>query len=223
MASKLRFKTATLIYAYFYSIRRVILPKRFLSPGDQYFKNGGNSQLTDFKLSSSALCIDFGGYKGVWAQEIYSKFKCTILIYEPVNIFFVELEEIFADNPKISLFQYGITNSNSKAWLQIDGAASGSYAEAESKVLAEFKDASELQDIRNIDVVKINIEGGEYELIPELYQRGLLSKIATLIIQFHPTRNQDLELCKKLLSQTHNLTWSYDLVWERWDRILNSD
>ena len=223
MVSKLRYKIATSVYAHFYNIRRLILPKRFLSPGEQYFKYGGNSQLTDFKLSQNALCIDFGGYKGVWAQEIYSKFNCSILIYEPVSVFFDDLEKLFADNPKVSLFNYGISNVNSKAWLQVDGAASGSYAEGEQKVLVQFKDASELQEVGNIDVVKINIEGGEYELIPELYQRALLPKITTLIIQFHATKNQNLILCEKILGQTHKLTWSYDLVWERWDRILKYD
>ena len=219
MVNKLRYKIATLAYAQFYSLKRMMLPQWFLSPGECYFKNGGNSQLTDFKLSQDAICIDFGGYEGVWSQEIASKFNCSILIYEPVDIFCRSLERLFADNPKIMIFQYGITNVNSKVLIQIDGAASGSHIYAEKKVLAEFKDASELQHFGSIDVVKINIEGGEYELIPELYQRELLPKINSLLIQFHSTKNQNIELCKKLLRETHELNWSYDLVWERWDKI----
>ena len=221
MVNTWRYKIATIAYSQIHKFRRRLLPLRYLSPGEQYFKNGGNLQLIDFELSQDALCIDFGGYLGVWAKSISDKYDCFVMVYEPVGIFYKELVELFSEKSKVEIFPYGITNLNTKQWIHIDGAASGTHIKSEHKIFAEFRNASQLEAISKIDVVKINIEGGEYELIPELYQRGILPKISTVIIQFHATENQNLDFCRELLGKTHRVNWAYDLVWERWDRIPN--
>ena len=78
---------------------------------------------------------------------------------------------------------------------------------------------SELQ-LTKIAVLKVNIEGGEYELLDRLHAAGWLARIDTLFIQFHefaPGAYRGYRRSRRWLSQHHEPTWRYPWVWERWD------
>ena len=216
--SAIRYKFVTWLYSRLRVLRISLFPRKLLSPSEKYFKSGGNDLLVDLNLTKNSFCIDFGGYKGVWTNEIALKFNSNIWVYEPVTQFADYLKEKFQGNPKITVHSYGISRENSDMYLSVDGARSGQHIDKEHKILATFKDSSELLRFSIIDVVKINIEGGEYELIPELLEKNLWPRIQTVLIQFHQTANQDIDNCKNILSLTHKPTWVYELVWERWDR-----
>jgi len=71
--------------------------------------------------------------------------------------------------------------------------------------------------------VKINIEGGEYEVLYRLINSGYVKKCKNLQIQFHvfvkdcAIRREEIR--SKLL-ETHHLTYDYPFTWENWE--LNS-
>jgi hypothetical protein len=70
-----------------------------------------------------------------------------------------------------------------------------------------------------IDLAVINIEGGEYELIPALHDCGFLGKIRHLLIQFHwvgECPDSARQNCRSVLSATYDLEWSYKFIWESW-------
>ena len=72
-----------------------------------------------------------------------------------------------------------------------------------------------------IDVMEINIEGGEFELIELLDEHQLLSRIGTVFVQFHDIgekTREHVESARQTLRQTHRQLWSYDMVWECWVR-----
>jgi len=67
--------------------------------------------------------------------------------------------------------------------------------------------------------MKINIEGGEYEIIPYLIVSGHIKNIKQLQIQFHNFIPDSLNRMKSIqndLSLTHIQTFSYEFVWENW-------
>ena len=76
-------------------------------------------------------------------------------------------------------------------------------------------------DIEKIDLLKLNIEGSEYDLLEKLIKSGLISTIDKLQIQFHENINDaDLrrDRIRSDLNTTHKEIWSYYMVWERWDK-----
>ena len=75
--------------------------------------------------------------------------------------------------------------------------------------------------IDRLDLVKINIEGGEFELLDRLHATGWLARTETLIVQFHefaPDAYRARRRNRRQLAETHGCTWSYPWVYERWDR-----
>ena len=68
---------------------------------------------------------------------------------------------------------------------------------------------------------KINIEGGEYTLLPALAEAGYLPQIQTLQIQFHLYQESDIaarDAIRETLAKTHTCGWEYPFVWEQWTR-----
>ncbi len=75
--------------------------------------------------------------------------------------------------------------------------------------------------INNIELLKINIEGAEYDLLKYLYEKNFLPKINHIQIQPHDFENESLGNLLELhrnLHKTHNLKLSYPFVWDFWQR-----
>jgi len=73
------------------------------------------------------------------------------------------------------------------------------------------------QKIVKIDLMKVNIEGGEYELLEFLVESSLICQIRDLQIQFHdfvPDAERRMHSIQRSLERTHRQTWSYQFVWE---------
>ena len=86
--------------------------------------------------------------------------------------------------------------------------------------LRSVVDFINLNKIEQIELLKINIEGGEYEVLPALIESGLIDRIKNLQIQFHdfiPNAVQKRDAIRNDLSKTHKLTYDYYFVWENWE------
>jgi FkbM family methyltransferase len=188
--------------------------------GDDYFRY-------DYDLDSNSLVLDFGGYKGQWASDIYSRYSCNIMIFEPIHDFFKNIEKRFTSNKKITCYQYALGSSNRFEDIFLDNDGSTVYANSNNKELIEFKEVGDFfreLHITNVDLVKVNIEGGEYELLPKLVQLGIIKSIKYLQIQFHKLDDgseEELIKIRKSLSKTHKPIYQYKFVWESWERIDN--
>jgi len=79
------------------------------------------------------------------------------------------------------------------------------------------------QKIDKVSLMKINIEGSEYDLLERLINKSYHKKIDNILVQFH---NISVDSEKRLLqirdelSKTHKSTFCYNFVWENWE--LNS-
>ena len=77
------------------------------------------------------------------------------------------------------------------------------------------------QGIDRIDAIKVNIEGGEFDLLPYLVTTGVIGSIGTLQVQFHRLSYSSpaaREAVREQLQRTHRQTWCYPFVWEEWVR-----
>ena len=67
--------------------------------------------------------------------------------------------------------------------------------------------------------MKINIEGGEFELLERLIQTGLISRIKNIQVQFHNIAVESTKRMEKIhqgMYKTHQPTFQYKFVWENW-------
>jgi FkbM family methyltransferase len=188
---------------------------------------GDATRRLDYDLGASAIVLDLGGYEGQWASDVFGRFGCTIHILEPVPEFADRIAARFARNPRIHLHRIGLAGRSGEATLSLAADASSAHAPpapgarrqaitlvAASEFLGEHR-------LEAIDLMKINIEGGEYELLEHLLDTGLIRRIREIQVQFHdfvPDAEARMGAIQGRLARTHDLTWQYRFVWENWRR-----
>lgn len=177
---------------------------------------------TSFPLDTSSIAVDVGGYRGDWASDIYSRYRCRILVLEPVPLFCEHLRRRFAQNPNIKIVQVGLGahSREEDISLQADGTSflrQSRYTQT-VRMLSAF-DFFTQEKLERVGLMKINIEGSEYELLEHLAQSNLLKNIDNLLVQFHdiaPDSTARMLKIRETLSLTHRRLFSYDFVWEAW-------
>lgn len=189
----------------------------------QWFADKGDETLRlDYELDENSLIFDLGGYKGQWASDIYAMYCCRIHIFEPVQEFAQEIKKRFRKNSKISVHQCGLGSKNEVVEISVNGTSSSIFKPGNDRVEARLARASDFMDendVRVIDLMKINIEGGEYDLLEHLTNLGYVERIKNIQVQFHDfvaDAERRMQRIQMSLSQTHYLTYQYPFVWENW-------
>ena len=205
--------------------RREILRDHFLLEIKRWFKDKGDSTLRlNYPLGPNSVVWDLGGYKGDFAEAIHKRYGSKVFLFEPHPEFHSHSETRFTGNPKIVSLMYGL--SNKAGWFSLsDSKDASSFAlDSNSENKAEVRVASEVfqaLEMQAVDLIKINIEGGEFEVLPDLISSGLISKFNFLQIQFHnfiPDADKKRDDICRALEKTHERMWNYDFVWESWKK-----
>lgn len=198
--------------------------KRFDAAKSWKKADGDHTMRLVYPLHSSSVVIDAGGYHGQWASDIYSMYRCHIHVFEPVPAFADIIASRFQLNPNITLHRVALGDKDGKLSFSIDDNSSGTFAHGQH-ISVEACDAARYfaaQGLHTIDLLKLNIEGGEYDLIEHLHNTGILPNIQNIQVQFHPfvpDANIRLMRIYDLLTKTHRPTYQYRYVWENWSRI----
>lgn len=197
----------------------------FLRTVQQWFRDKGDETLRlEYPLDSNSLVVDVGGYQGDFADAISKRFDCHIVIFEPVPEFYVHCVNRFAGNSKIKVINCGLGAFDGDLPLEVaDDASSFNRSLPTARVvMGKMRKAdSALGElgINRIDLMKINIEGGEYDLLEALIASDWIRRIQYLQVQFHnfvPEAEARREAIRAALSRTHKEMWNYDFVWESW-------
>ena len=169
------------------------------------------------------MVFDLGAYTGTYADNIFKNYRCNIFAFEPVKQFYDVLQKKYANEPKVRCFMYGLGEEDRTMTLGISGKAtsevtSGQSVECQIRNIKTFLDE---QKINTIDLMAINIEGGEYPLLEMMRDEGLLRRVKIFQIQFHDfphieRRHERRYALQQELSKTHNLAYNYEFCWEKW-------
>lgn len=152
----------------------------------------------EYDLKEGDKVLDIGAYRHEWGNEIEKRYKCQVEYFEALD--------------------------NRAAWvydgeIRLGGAFLYSSMFLEGSINYKCVDiAPYLQ--KEVALVKINIEGGEYELLNYIIDKGLIGNVKYLQVQFHliegiNAKEQYGKLAKRL-SETHHLDWRYPFCWESW-------
>ena len=184
----------------------------------------------NYPLTESSVVLDVGGYRGQWASDIFARYLCTVHVYEPVTSFASQLRERYAGNQSIVVHAEGLaaTSRSATIYLQrdastvtVDGVTSDG-AEAMSVELMSVVEAIDSLQVETIDLLKLNIEGLEYELLECLLESGYIGMVEHLQVQFHhfvDGSDSRRAAIQEQLKATHRLDYCVPFVWESWNRI----
>ena len=174
-----------------------------------------------FDLNENSLFIDIGGYKGEFTQNIILNYNSNCIIFEPNWEYFKECLNLFKDNNKVFVIHAGIGATSEIKNLYDHGMGTSFFYEwhkpltsSESYILS----VNILQNFKQIDAMKINCEGSEYEIIESLGQYNLLKDIGNICVEFHPIeglRDKKYQICQDILQKSHTKTFT-SKRWEMW-------
>lgn len=185
--------------------------------------DGENTLRYSYDLNENSVVFDVGGYKGDFAAEIFARYRSSVFIFEPVEKYAHYCEKRFSNNPNISIFPCGLGSSEFQLDIEEDANRTqmklASGARVTQVQIKSFKTVVNDLSVEKIDLLKINIEGGEYELLENIYQIGYMGKIANIQVQFHDfIKDSDIKrrFVHNMLKATHDCNWSYEYIWENW-------
>lgn len=215
---------------------RAILELHDYSPAMRRMIDAANANpdiLTDARLDRDSVVIDIGAFIGEWAEPIERRYHPRIYAFEPSPTSFAQLEQRMGSSPSVELFNVGLGAVDKTVALHdplgpgasIDAAtAPGSGALPMEPVMVEVRDVASMFDelgLTHIDMLKVNIEGAEYDLFDRLVETGWLQRIDTISVQFHewhPGAHRRRRRVRRALAVDHHEIWCYDWVWELWTR-----
>jgi len=189
---------------------------------NRWIKDHGDETLRlDYDLSEDSVVFDVGTYRGQWASDIFSRYLCELHCFEPVEEYYELVKRRFHRNPRIHVNNFGLSNRNTEVAIKrADDGSTVVLGKGEETVqLVRATDFIKTLSLERIDLMKINIEGAEYDLIDDLILSGVTKIIHNMQIQFHTNvqgyryRAQSI---RNALSATHEMTYFYDLIWENW-------
>lgn len=184
-------------------------------------------------LKEYATVFDVGGCAGDWSSEIARRHPtANLYIFEPLSDFFTSTKRRFAMRPKARAFHFGLASRDDDLPLAKNGAASSLYqfplsAEFEMcrfrDVAAASMDVLRVQNVGDIwiDLMAINIEGGEYDLLRRMIAAGMMPQVREIMVQFHmlwPDCYDQWKAIRKEILLTHDVVWDFPFNWELYRR-----
>jgi FkbM family methyltransferase len=174
-----------------------------------------------YPLTPSSLVIDCGGYHGTFARTITERYNCHVIVFEPVRQFFDQLTSHLANGLSaklITLIHAGVGPRTELVNFTIKGDMTGRYADDGGRQQVQLLNFVDFLTAipQPIDLLKLNIEGGEYDLLDAMLDAGSLTGIRNLQVQFHriqPDSEARHAAIRSRLLTTHHLTYDFPFCW----------
>jgi FkbM family methyltransferase len=196
--------------------------------------------LFDVELRDGAIVFDVGAYEGGWSEQILTHAEgqgvhaLELHLFEPEPNSIERLREKFGSDARVHVYPFGLGGHDRFERMSVGGLGTSPFKKASQPgffgaVDLEIRDVGDVLAglaLDRIDVMMVNIEGGEYELLDRLFEANWLRRIYTVIIQFHefgPDAYRSRRRNHQQLAQTHACSWNYKWVYERWDCNTTSD
>jgi FkbM family methyltransferase len=210
--------------------------KRLRQPGPlgDFYRAGGNALLyTGLPLNQDDRVIDAGGYHGEWTAGILTRYGCSVDLFEPTPQFVEHCNSLFAMNQRVKINAAALGAKPGKTRFALSGVGTSAYAVKKQEQTFEAEvdgintyfqqlvaDGLLQEEPGAIGCMKLNIEGGEYEVLESLLSSNTIDRYRSLLIQFHRQPENYHERYEQIvdqMSKTHTRQWCFPFVWERWD------
>ncbi len=205
--------------------RRINIKKNLPDDLGKFYREGGlDNILNCININDASKVLDAGAYKGEFADEILKKFGSNLILYEPLETEFNYLEKKYQYNSKVELHNLAISNTDNYKFISLENNNSSlSDVEINNSIKIKCKNIINIFDKeKSIDLIKMNIEGSEYEILNEIINKNYLTKCKYYLIQFHHKNNINLMKNKKIIENKFSemnfkKIFNYNYVWEVWE------
>lgn len=190
----------------------------------------------EYPLTKDSLVIDCGGYEGNFAFQIAERYGCHVVSYEPIRRFHQKfVARLLAERADkvapafVVMVRVGVGATMRSEEFTIKGDMSGIVADGEEKETVQIMPIAAVIDgwlkefdLTTVALLKLNIEGMEFETLEALLDAGYVSRIDHLQIQWHsvvPQFESRREAIRKRLAITHQPSWelgAFDNGWDGW-------
>jgi FkbM family methyltransferase len=178
----------------------------------------------NYPFNENSIVIDLGAHHGWFSNEIYDRYKCYIHAFEPVEHNYKICEKELQGLEKVFLYKTGLSSKNDLCDFHVAGESSSIYI---GTVLGEFgvrmtkiDDFLNEKNIKKVDLLKMNIEGSEYELMEYIIDLGIIEMFDNIQIQFHEDAfegwRERYDRIVENLKKTHHYTYHYEFKFENW-------
>lgn len=207
-----------------YGLRLLI--KDGLTDTSKWFLLNREKLKYDMDLKAGGIVLDIGAYKGQYTKKMLTKNKDMVFfLYEPIAEYFQTCQNLFRDRKSVTIYQAAVSSDGRDFQMEVDGLRSrhssdnsgGSVSITSIDIQKIFDTAPEFE------LLKMNIEGMEYECLGKLISTNSLVKAKYLLIQFHNFEDQssyNLEKIHETLNKDFINIWKYEWTWELWKRKL---
>lgn len=185
---------------------------------DWYKDDGDNTHFVSYPLTDTSVVFEVGGYKGDWASKVIEKYDCYVSIFEPIESFYTAIVDKFKSNKKVLAFNFGLADYSTIVDFGVKGDESCPWVTGDTNEIVSAVDVAEVLKLP-VDLISINIEGGEYDLLLRMLETGIVKLCRNIQVQFHNNYPDCVELREDIrtrLSETHQETYCYPFVWESW-------
>tara|TARA_Y100000361_G_C11155462_1_gene343819 strand:- start:499 stop:1128 length:630 start_codon:yes stop_codon:yes gene_type:complete len=158
-------------------------------------------------ITKSSTVIDIGANEGQEIEALLPTY-CEIHSFEPHPMFFKELHKKYISLPNIHLNQSAAWKSDGKMKLYYKrgiSARNGGASLIKDKMNLDLQLNVEVKCIdiakyisglnKDIDLLKIDAEGAEYEILNHLFETGAFQKIKNIYYEDHSRKIHDCFIC----------------------------
>ncbi|MFN4915155.1 MAG: FkbM family methyltransferase [Sphingomonadales bacterium] len=191
---------------------------------EPWFKAKGDETLRlNYPLNENSMVLDVGSYEGDFAAYMSERYHCFVHAFEPVPDFYKIIEEKFKNNDKVFTHCMGLSRVTGNESISLMDLGSSVFVKSKNSVEIQLKSIIEFLEehhIEKVDLIKLNIEGGEYDLLESLIEQKKITCFENIQVQFHdfviPDAKERMNRIQQALSETHFLTYQFEFVWENW-------
>ena len=170
------------------------------SEEDKYYNLLGNLK----HINKESVVLDLGANIGDVTNYLYEKFMPSIYSYEPNIVCYNYMIKRFENFSKIKIHNLAVSDFTGKSYLyfHVNSKGINDYKYIQGATMRSEKDDIDLQkkieikciDIKTvlesfakIDLIKIDVEGSEYSIMPEIIKNK--NKIKMVICETHGNPN----------------------------------
>jgi FkbM family methyltransferase len=152
------------------------------------------------------VVIDIGANVGLFTKYMLYKNAKKVFCYEPNKSAFDCLSKNYQNNSSVFLNNLAVSTNNDKLRLYLD--VNNTLVSSAKRNTSDFYDVDSItlkqiltqHNLKKVDLIKIDIEGMEYELIAYM-EDDVFDKVNSFIIEYHDVESMDKSIGVKTLSE----------------------
>jgi FkbM family methyltransferase len=180
-----------------------------------------------YPLTAESLVWDVGAWNGDFSRRIVNDYRCSVELFEILPRQQDALRYWFRHDKYVHVHNFGLGAADEVLLIRDDSECTSMLVTGEVEVHVR-RMAKHLPVYIHVDLVKLNIEGSEYDLLEDLCDTGGIHKIENLQVQFHdyvqlngvyievPNAAERYAYIAARLRETHEMQWQQPWVWESW-------